>query len=222
MKRIIIVITSLISLIANVSANSKEWRELTTYKDIKIYAKDENTEGIIPFKAIYTVDINQELLVMSLFNYNLKPTWAPKLKSVKIHREISPTQFIFSEYYTTPWPFYDREFLLEGKVYSDGNTVWLKANSIKSEDLHDQDHVQANVEIIEVAITKIGKNKTLLSFEFVGDMGGMIPTWVINIIQKKWPAKFLLGLEKFSLSEDNQPSAEYLNWRKDVNLNSRN
>ena len=38
--------------------------------------------------------------------------------------------------------------------------------------------------------------QTDISFEFVGDMNGWIPNWLMALIQKKWPFKFIEGLKE--------------------------
>jgi len=60
----------------------------------------------------------------------------------------------------------------------------------------DGSYVQADVKILDVYLEKIGETKTKITFEFHGNMKGWMPTWLMNIIQKKWPLRFIQGLRK--------------------------
>ena len=64
--------------------------------------------------GVINADVVNVLKVLRDFDH--KHLWAPKLKSVKIHQKINENEFIFSEYYKTPWPATDREFLLKGTL----------------------------------------------------------------------------------------------------------
>jgi len=172
------------------------WKEIANEDKIKVYAK-ETQNSIIPFRAQGIIYSNIEVVLKTLKNYKIKHRWSPKLKSVKIHKDLGKEEYIFSEYYKTPWPAYDREFLLKGSIKQvSANKYRLVASSIDDKSLSDDGHVQANVELIHITIEKISEQQTQLDFEFHGDMKGWIPVWLMNIIQKKWPLRFIQALRK--------------------------
>jgi hypothetical protein len=41
-----------------------------------------------------------------------------------------------------------------------------------------------------------GPNQTFVKAEYLADPKGILPTWVVNIVQKNWPYKTLAGLRK--------------------------
>ncbi|MFI5389926.1 MAG: hypothetical protein ACHQYQ_01090, partial [Bacteriovoracales bacterium] len=53
-------------------------------------------------------------------------------------------------------------------------------------------------ELIEskYVLTPMGPSKTKLEVEIVCDPKGMIPTWLVNLIQKSWPRKTITALMK--------------------------
>jgi len=91
------------------------WKYLTTEDGITIYTK-EAKDSIMPFMASGNINANIATVIKTLKDFNNKNKWSPKLKSVKIHKMISENKYQFSEYYQTPWPATDREFLLEGEL----------------------------------------------------------------------------------------------------------
>ncbi|MFK8139316.1 MAG: START domain-containing protein [Bdellovibrionales bacterium] len=171
-----------------------EWTEVLYEDDITVFNK--KTEGaILPFKAKGIVAADIETVLSILMDHKLKPQWAPKLKSVKIHKMLSEDEAIFSEYYKTPWPAIDREFLLKGSLVKLSQTKYhLLAKSYKDDSLKEKSHIQANVKVVSIIVDRISPTETMLEFEFHGDMKGWMPVWLMNIIQKKWPLRFIQGL----------------------------
>ena len=78
----------------------------------------------------------------------------------------------------------------------------LKAKSYKSNNFKDPSHIQADVTTLNFYIFEQGYNKSKIIFEFSGDLKGWMPSWLSNIIQKKWPYRFLEALRK-EISEQN-------------------
>ena len=173
------------------------WKPLFEKNGIKVFKGKLKGEAVIPFKAIGTLNGSLEEVVSVLLNFQQKHIWSPKLKSVKIHKEKDSFIKTFSEYYETPWPALDREFLLEGKMdIPDQNLVKLFATSSRNTSLSKKDHVLAQVNNLDLTLKRLTATKTAVEFVFMGDLKGWIPVWITNLIQRRWPYKFLKGLEK--------------------------
>ncbi len=185
--------TVLLSVCFSFNAVS-EWKKILEEDSISIYSEQEAV-GVIPFKAIGHVDANIKKVLQVLVDHQNKHLWSPKLKSVKIHRK-TKSDVYFSEYYKTPWPAVDREFLLKGQMIIKRNKVILTAMSVEDNTLENEDHIQARVETLHLELIAVGKNKTKVTFEFFGDFQGWMPIWLTNLIQKKWPLRFIQGLRK--------------------------
>lgn len=176
-------------------ANSSSWQYVADYEGVKLYSMDHGENGLLPFKATRLSKYSVDHFVKLLVDYEHKSQWAPKLKETKLHKELGDNKYIFSEFYSTPWPFYDREFLLQGNIFRKGKSVVFEGVQLEKNDLKDEEHVLANVRALVVTLTPQG-NGTFIEFEFIGDMGGVIPHFVSNIIQKKWPVRFIQAMEK--------------------------
>jgi hypothetical protein len=201
--KLLTIITLLISL--TIHADTTTWKKLASEDNIQIFSK-KAANGVLPFKAEGKIDANIETLLSILKDHKNKNQWAPKLETVKMHKQEGKDQFIFSEYYKTPWPASDREFLLSGTIERPSDsTVILKAHSIDQEKsfshFKSSKHVQADVQYLNVILKKISTNETSIQFEFHGDMKGWMPLWLMNLIQKKWPLRFIQGLRKFSAEQ---------------------
>lgn len=172
------------------------WEKLEDSEGITLFRATTETEGLLPFKAVATLDTPYEQLVMALVDAERKPSWAPKLKATRIHNTLSPNSFEYSEYYTTPWPFKDREFLLSGTVSYTENKVVFSAVDCQTLSFASDDHLKANINILTFVITPITATSSHVEFTFSGDMGGWIPDFVKTIIQKRWPVRFIQSLSE--------------------------
>lgn len=192
-----------VSLISSTTYGlEKNWQYLTQYEGVDLYRYQRETEGLLPFKAEAVLYVSYARIVMALVDAERKNIWAPKLKSTTFHSQISANCFEYSEYYTTPWPFKDREFLLKGTVSYLPDRVLFKAVNSENKHLSRKDHLLANIQKLEFAIIPLSEDTTKVTFTFSGDLGGWIPAYVKTIIQKKWPVRFIQALQTYTAQAD--------------------
>lgn len=185
-----------IIFLLSLSCNILSWDMVLQEDGITIFAK-KDAPGVMPFKADGIIDANIDKIVNIIQDYRNKHLWSPKLKRVELHEALDDNTFVFSEFYKTPWPALDREFLLKGKIFRVSPTrVNIMANSLNDTELHNSDYIQAEVKALNLSLEKVSENKTKITFEFYGDMKGWMPTWLMNLIQKKWPFRFIQALRK--------------------------
>jgi hypothetical protein len=169
-----------------------DWESFSLENGIQLYKSSAQASGVIPFKAEAVLEGPFEIYLKLLLDPTGRPTWAPKLKKIEIHKSITPNHFIYSEFYHTPWPASDRQFLLAGKVHFLGpKHVVLSAQNALQTEYIDEDYILCDVNFLEFELEEIEKGKTRMSFTFIGDMKGWMPIWLINLIQKKWPLRFI-------------------------------
>ena len=201
---------------SNTNNGTDKWVQIDTVEGVTLFRFLEESDDLLPFKAIAKLNIPYQKIVMALVDAEHKNTWAPKLKSITVHKELSTNRFEYSEYYTTPWPFDDREFLLMGTVEYQNDRILFTAINSTNKHLADQDHLLANAKILEVALVPLSPDTTQVEFTFSGDLGGWIPTFVKNIIQKKWPIRFIQALQTHIKQSPSLETPRYLALQKTV------
>lgn len=186
-----------------------EWTYVDEKEGIKLYKCKEKIDGLIPFKVKTVLNFPHEKVVKVLIDAEKKSLWAPKLKKTKIHKTLAYNKFVYSEYYTVPFPFYDREFFLQGTIKTERDSIIFSAEN--PEIVHEpaEDHVVVNIKKLEFKITPLGNDRTHIDFTFIGDMGGMVPKFVVNIIQSKWPIKFIMALSEYMQKNDDVECERY-------------
>jgi hypothetical protein len=133
----------------------EQWQHIGNHDGVELFRAAHEVEGLLPFKAIAELDLPYEPIVMALVDAERKPAWAPKLKATAIHSELSSNRFVYSEYYTTPWPFQDREFLLLGTVLYDDDRIVFSAVNAADGTLAQQDHVTANIQELTFSVIPV-------------------------------------------------------------------
>ena len=164
-----------------------KWQFVTNYEGVDLHRARGAKKGFLPFRATAELNIPFQQIVQALVDAEQKQTWAPKLKFTTLHSQSSATSFEYSEYYTTPWPFEDREFLLKGTVTYEKDFVFFSAVNLANKHLADANHTLVNVEVLEFAIIPLAETRSRVEFTFSGDLGGWIPGFVKTIIQKNGP-----------------------------------
>jgi hypothetical protein len=192
---------------SNVPDAYGQWRHVGDDEGVALFRALHEAGDLLPFKAVAELNVPYEHIVMALVDAERKPDWAPKLKAAAIHDELSSNRFEYSEYYMTPWPFKDREFLLDGTVIYKRDRVVFSAVNSKNRSLARQDHLTANIQELTFIVIPISQSRTRVEFTFSGDLGGWIPGFVKTIIQKRWPVRFLQALQK-RVSENDQLETE--------------
>ncbi len=212
-------------LILNSSfAFGENWELLVEKHGIQVYGAEATTDGLIPFRSKAVLNHPFERVLTVLLDADRKPEWSPKLKSTKVHKKISATKYILSEYYNTPWPATDREFLMLGELYPEKDKFTLTATTHIDPELADKEHIQVDIRKLIVTIEKINENQTAFEFIFLGDMQGWMPAWLINLIQKQWPFKFIKRLNSQLEKNDIVPGQIFkdIDWRNQTSPDKDN
>ena len=186
-----------------------QWQYIEDSEGVALYRSLNETEGLLPFKAVAELETPYERIVMALVDAERKPEWAPKLKATAIHLQFSSNRFVYSEYYKTPWPFKDREFLLDGTVAYEEDRVVFSAVNAENTELAKKDHVMANIQELTLSVKPLSEDRTRVEFIFSGDMGGWIPDFVKTIIQKRWPVRFMQALRDYLAANDRLETPRY-------------
>ena len=198
----------------HILAAELEWEFISDEQGVELYGATQKIDGQLPFKAITEIQAPYQQIIMALMDHEQKPSWAPKLKSTKFHFQNEDNHFAYSEYYETPWPFYDREFLLDGTIEYRDNSVIFEASNLTKKSLRADNHVLVDIAVLTVEVTPVSSDSSKIIFTFSGNMGGWIPNFVKNIIQRKWPILFLQALENHLLNEEIEATVLYENLPK--------
>jgi hypothetical protein len=199
MKKILL-FTILISTFVQASElRELEWQQISSKDGITVFrpTKYDHESGIVPirFKATLKHKIDRVLSVLS--DDDRKPEWMPNAKTIQKVEHKAINDFTTYYRYDSPWPFKDRDFIVHNKGKFDSKNLVVNVNikSVKHpKDPSDGSAVRGTTYDGFTIIAPQKDGTTKVEMAFLNDFGGFIPTFVINLVQKKWPYKFMQQL----------------------------
>lgn len=200
-KVILLTIATLVSqAVSALHPDDFDWK-LNREKDgIKIYSAPQHKEtGIVPIKAQTVLNHQMPRILSVLATTERKMEWIPKLVEARIVEQKSKYSRVEYARYESPWPFNDRAFVIstKGRYDKKENTVFIDIHSIKHPKVPENpDHVRGQTYIGSVYMKGLSKNETFFEITLLTDFKGNIPTWIINIVQAKWPFKMFSNLKR--------------------------
>lgn len=179
-----------------------KWKLHSDDEGIKIYTplKYEHKSGLVPIKFKTTIKENIAKVVTVLADNVRKTQWLPYLQKSKTIHEYSNSDAVVYYRYGSPWPFSPRDFLIRSIAEFNSKTkkLWVEMKSIKKFKGVEKsdDYVRGFSHDGYAQVSYIDTNTTEIEMAFLNEFGGMIPTFVINIVQKKWPYEFMQNFRK--------------------------
>ena len=185
-----------------------KWELHSNEDGIKIYTpvKYEHPSGLVPIKFRTVINHDISKVVTVLADNDRKTQWLPYLEDSRTIIDLSASEAIVYYRYGSPWPFSPRDFLIQSSAVFDEQTKVLKVQmkSIKKYKgvKKSSDYVRGFSHDGYAVVSVKSKGKTEVEMAFLNDFGGMIPTFVINVVQKKWPYEFIKNIRKQLNKED--------------------
>jgi hypothetical protein len=184
------------------------WVFLVEEEGIRVFKGPADDEGTLPFRATATFDVPIVRLAQVFVDAQRKPEWSPKLSAVRIFERVSLTEYVFQERYDPPWPADDRLFNVRGWVTSEGpGHIQFTAVDADDPSMDADDAITSDVHYSSLALRTTSEG-TEVEFVFLGHLGGWIPDWLNNMLQRVWPRNFLLGMREQAMKSDLRPTLE--------------
>ncbi len=202
MKKFTLLFLALTTSLAAMAMHPDDFAwELSKEKDgIKIFRAPQHKEtGIVPIKAQTVLNHPMPRILSVLATTERKMEWIPKLVEAYIVEQKSKYARVEYARYDSPWPFHDRSFVIstKGRYDEKDNTVFIDIHSIEHPKVpKNPDYVRGRTYIGSVYMKGLSKTETFFEITLLTDFKGNIPTWIINIVQAKWPFKMFSNLKR--------------------------
>ena len=208
MKTFLIIFCALYSSLAfSLKPSDFDWKIKEEKDGIKIYSAPKHESGIIPIKAETIIEDSMPRILSVIADTPRKPEWVPNLMKTHIVELKSKYSRVEYSLYDSPWPFDDRAFVIStnGKYNKKENSVFIDIRSIEHNKVPmNPDHVRGKTYIGSVYMKGLEKNKTFFQITLLTDFKGSIPSWIINLVQRKWPYKMFRNIKRQLKKDDIQ------------------
>ncbi|MEQ9500160.1 MAG: START domain-containing protein [Deltaproteobacteria bacterium] len=209
--------TMLTALVASPAAAKTPdgWEYIGTDSNVTLYRKNVEGSDMFAFRGITYADVHIGKLYEVLRDPDQRADWVDRYEDGGTLKMMDDGQEYWI-HFGLPWPVADRDYVLrsKSKLLPDRRTLVVNINSFEHPKRPPNDCcVRALAKRTYYEFTAIpGEERTKLVVEVHTDPRGSLPSWLVNIIQKKWPSKTLSGLIAQTKKSNPKPNVAMKDW----------
>lgn len=196
MKATLATALSLMMLISTAWATKPNWEQIKVKDGITVYKAKMPGTKIVAFKGKVVMDAPIKKIIWVLADREHRRDWVDRLDINEELEIISPTERIIYQSFKMPFIISNRDMVYKSTLSKDKNSGVYKLHmeSVKHEKSPKTIGVRAELINSNYIMTPITNNKTEVVVEILSDPKGLLPTWLVNLVQKSWPLKTLRAL----------------------------
>ena len=172
---------------------------------IIVEKKNSPEDEVNTYRGTTTMPMSIERIAYVLDDTESKTEWVSRLKQEN-RLEGNPFSYrsIAYQHYNLSWPVSDRDYVIESKwtVMKDMKlpTAILSIKSIIRDDVPEiEGRVRGQLDRLVYKLEKLKSNQTRVTVEIMVNPKGLLPNFMINLIQKEWPITTLRQLNAQAL-----------------------
>ena len=172
---------------------------------IIVEKKNSPEDEVNTYRGTTTMPISIERIAYVLDDTESKKEWVSRLKEeTRLEENLSSYRSIAYQHYNLSWPVSDRDYVIESKwtVMKDMKlpTAILSIKSIIRDDVPEiEGRVRGQLDRLVYKLEKLKSNQTRVTVEIMVNPKGLLPNFMINLIQKEWPITTLRQLNAQAL-----------------------
>ena len=173
----------------------QNWEEIRNDDGIKVLKQEVPDSNLIAVRGEALVDATPAEIVWVLMDHKFKSDWVDKLyvsKELKSESELVTIQYAA---FKMPAIVSNRDFVYRYEIGfgKKNNAVVLDITSTVADNAPETVGVRGHLHKSRYSLVPNGK-QTHVTVEVHVDPKGWLPSWLVNLLQKKWPYKTLMGL----------------------------
>ena len=199
MRQLITATLSILFLLGPGPAAAGGWEWVGVIDGVKTWRKEIKDKDTFAFKGVVFADIHLGKVIEVFEESRHRKHWVDRYYDHKTF-EKKPGLEDYWISFDLPWPVSNRDYVLRSTSAPDAEKGVYVCNikSIKLPQRPEHDccvRAEAYGTYYKFEAMR-GKKKTKLTVEVHTDPKGILPSWLVNSIQKSWPSKTLNGLVK--------------------------
>jgi len=169
------------------------WELRSNKNGIAVYTKTVDGYSVSAVKSVCTLNSSLSGIAALVLDIPSYKKWIYHCDHATVLKWISPTELIFYQVTSVPWPADDRDFI--GRLHlSQDNTTGTITVTVENEPGY-LPIVSGKVRLAKfsekIVIIPKGRNEAELSYEMLMDVGGNIPGWMVNLAITSGPYESL-------------------------------
>ena len=176
---------------------SEKWKKINDEEGVEVFSRDVKGTSLVAFRGITDFDEPMEKIMWVLKDEKRRKDWVARyLKGATLEKK-GPFEQINYQAVTAPWPVSNRDMIYSWKAnrLSDGD-IQIELKSVDYPNGPDTVGVRMKLHFSRFILNRRDNGGTRVTLEILSDPMGLIPKWVVNMIQKNYPVKFFRALKK--------------------------
>lgn len=184
---------------ADYNWSSNAWELVSEQDGIVVYRKDFPGSNVKGVAGSVEIEASLGKIIGVLMDHQHKHQWLDKFQDARTLSTISPVESVQYGAFTMPFPASDRDFVYSYRFTYNPTEKMVEVDvaSTTHPDAPETKSVGVRGRILRGKYrlySRDGGKKTFVEVEYQADPMGLLPTWIVNVVQKKWPYKTLKGL----------------------------
>lgn len=197
MKQIGLIICLLVS--TSFGFSQGEWNLAKEKNGIKVYTREKANYNIKEFKAVtQEVDANFEKVCATLLDTDNGEKWIADTEEATLLSVESETKTTAHYLLSLPWPIDARDMVLDNTISKKDKELFITMKSVPKKHPVQEDVLRMQNAEGSWKITKRESGKISIDYRFIGDPGGNLPAWVINLFIVDGPLNTISNLLEVS------------------------
>lgn len=182
------------------SAYQIDWEEIDEDPSVKVYVGSVEGMDLLAFKGVDSLNHSMADIIAVLSDIDKADEWINGMVEADTVEVLGPTSRIDYNRQHIPWPLSDRDFVFKitTRVSADQRQIVFDLKSVE----HDNkpvrpDIVRASLLQSYLKLTAQTEIKTTLEIMMLADPKGMLPVWLVNMVNRQWAPNTINSLRRY-------------------------
>jgi hypothetical protein len=176
---------------------SAEWESVEDQGGIEVLRREVQDSPIVAFKGVTVMEAPLDKLLWVLVDNEHKTEWVDMCSESRVVERVNVHEFVIYQRFALPWYLTDRDYVYRGRAVREADgAVRLLLASVDHPEAPETVGIRGQLVASCYVLTALGPNRTRVEVEIQTDPCGMVPDWLVNIVQKEWPRKTLRGISE--------------------------
>ncbi|MCI5056328.1 MAG: START domain-containing protein [Flavobacteriales bacterium] len=178
---------------SKIIAQEGEWTLRKDQSGVRIYTQQTENSKLQRFKAVAEFNCPYESIVKVLRDYDKFEDWMYSLEEAEVLVNETDHDVLYQET-DLPWPCDNRDVVMERFFKKTPKGMIIELEAQKGYKPLKDGVARMTYAVGSWEFTTLDNGKTKVVYQFLGDPGGQIPTWVVNLFLVDGPHKTLLKI----------------------------
>ena len=173
------------------------WTLVEDSDGIQVFKKEIPGSDVIAFRGETMIEASAEKLWWVLEDAKHEHEWVDRLAVNVVLEQFGPYDRVQYQSFDLPWPISDRDFVYRAVCTQPKEGLFrIVLNSVEHPKSSSSTGVRGDIIESSIILERKGPNLTYVIVEILSDPKGLIPVWLINLLQESWPRETLVGMRK--------------------------